>query len=249
MVEVKQYRLPPTALIPNSPYPLLHYPGLLKSQLKTPSDNIAPQVYELFLQNGWKTHWIFRYGHTQESHYHRQSHETMAVLSGSATIRFGVADTDPDLEASTHGGAKEDGGVEIHAEAGDVFILPAGTAHKTHDTSPAAEFALLTPGNSNGVEAEDPVAALREIKLSGFTMLGAYPDGRRWDYATGGEDAGHYESVWGVPRPELDPVLGRDQEGLCGLWREVDMSGCETGKSRGEDFYKGGMTVDVDFLK
>lgn len=248
MVEVKKYHLPPTALIPNSPYPLLHYPGLLSEQLST-SSNIAPQVHELFRQNGWKTHWIFRYGHTQESHYHRETHECMAVLSGSATIRFGVADTDPDLEKSTHGNAKEDGGVEIHAHAGDVFILPAGLAHKTHDTTPAKEFALLTPGNGRGVAADDPVEALEKIQLDGFTMIGAYPDGGKWDYAVGGEDAGHYDQVWSVPKPESDPVLGRDEMGLVGLWKDVDMSGYAQGESRDKDFYAGGMTVDADFLK
>lgn len=172
----------------------------------------------------------------------------MAVLSGTATIRFGVADTDPDLERSTHGDAKEDGGVEIHAQAGDVFILPAGTAHKTHDTTPA-EFALLTPGNGRGIDADNPLEALEKIKLDGFTMLGAYPHGAHWDYATGGEDAGHYDKVWNVPKPEHDPVLGQDEMGLVGLWRDVDMSGYAQGESRSKDFYAGGMTVDVDFLK
>lgn len=248
MVEVKKYHLPPTALIPNSPYPLLHYPGLLSSQLES-SSNIAPQVHSLFAQNGWKTHWIFRYGHTQESHYHRHTHECMAVLSGTATIRFGVADTDPDLEASTHGNGKEEGGIEVYAQAGDVFILPAGLAHKTHDTSPAAPFALLTPGNAKGVEADDPLEALEKIQLDGFTMLGAYPDGGQWDYAIGGEDAGQYDQVWKVPKPQSDPVLGSDEMGLVGMWKDIDMSGYAQGESRSKDFYAGGMTVDVDFLK
>lgn len=227
MVEVKKYYLPPTALIPNSRYPLLHYPGLLSDQLTSSTTSIAPQVHTLLAQNGWKTHWIFRYGHTQQSHYHH-SHECMAVLSGTATIRFGVADTDPDLERSTHGNAKEDGGVEIHAQAGDVFVLPAGLAHKTHDTTPA-EFALLTPGNGQGIDAEDPVVALEKIKLDGFTMLGAYPEGTSWDSATGGEDVGRYDDVWNVPRPELDPVLGRDDMGLVGLWRDGEVGGYEQG--------------------
>lgn len=250
MVEVKKYHIPPTALIPNSPYPLLHYPGLLTSQIDTSTSaaGIAPQVHSLFTKNGWQTQWIFRYGSTQEAHYHRETHECMAVLSGSATIRFGAADTDPDLEASTHGTAREEGGIELQAHAGDVFILPAGLAHKTYDTTPANEFALLTPGKGRGIEAENPLEALDKIELNGFTMLGAYPSGGRWDYATGGEDAGQYERVWGVPKPEMDPVLGSDESGLRGLWRDVDMSGYETGQSRGEGFYQK-TTADVDFLK
>lgn len=216
MVVVKKYQLPPTALIPNSPQPLLHYPGFLKVG---ESQNLAAEVYDLFSSNGWQTQWIFRYGPTQTSHYHSQAHECMAVLTGSARIRFGVADTTSDLEESTHGSGKEDGGVEVEANAGDVFILPAGTAHKTFDTSPQGEFKLLTPGDGHSVAAEDVRDALAHIELSGFTMIGAYPrEGGPWDFAKGGENAGEYEKVWSVAKPGNDPVLGKADEGLCGQW-------------------------------
>lgn len=215
MVEVKKYHLPPTALIPNSPYPLLHYRGVL--DVKT---NCTPeQVYDLFLSNGWQTQWIFRYGSTQSSHYHSQTHECMAVLSGTATIRFGVADTDADMEKNTHGSGREEGGVELHAEAGDVFILPAGLAHKTFDTTPA-EFKLLTPGDGHSVAAEDVRQTLADIKLSGFTMIGAYPfNSGTWNFAMGGEDEGEYDKVWAVAKPEKDPALGVSEEGICGQWK------------------------------
>ena len=216
MVEVKQYQLPPTPLIPNSPQPLLHYPGLLSSE----SECVPSKVYDRFSENGWEVQWIFRYGSTQTSHYHSQVHECMAVLSGSATIRFGVADTVSDLEESTHGSGKEEGGIELQARAGDVFVLPAGTAHKTFDTSPADEFKLLTPGDGHHVAAEDVRSALANIKLSGFTMIGAYPkNGGAWDFAKGGENDGEYQKVWTVPKPEKDPVLGKAEEGLFGLWQ------------------------------
>lgn len=216
MVEVKKYQLPPTALIPNSPHPILHYPGFLTSE----KDCNAADVYDLFSRNGWKTQWIFRYGPTQASHYHSMAHECMAVLSGSATIRFGVADTSDDLEESTHGDGKESGGIEIEANAGDVFILPAGTAHKTFDTKPDAEFKLLTPGNGHFIEGSDTRDVLSNIKLDGFTMIGAYPKGGgEWDFAKGGENAGNYEAVWSVAKPEKDPVLGSAEEGLAGQWQ------------------------------
>lgn len=178
------------------------------------------------MSNGWRTHWIFRYGQTQDSHYHSGTHECMAVLSGTATIRFGVADTDPNLDVSTYGDGKEPGGVELEARAGDVFILPAGLAHKTYDTT-KADFKLLTPGDGHGIPAEgsgdeEEVTneVLRGIQLNGFTMIGAYPkDGSRWDFLVGGEDEGRYEQVWGVPKPESDPVLGKAEDGLCGLWK------------------------------
>ena len=215
MVEVKKYTLPPTDLMPNSPQPLLHYPSLLST---TPN---PATLHSTFERNGWTTQWIFRYGPTQTSHYHSAAHECMAVLSGSATIRFGVADTSDDLDESTHGGGREEGGVEIAAKAGDVFVLPAGTAHKTFDTSPRAEFALLTPGEGHGIEAVDKGKALGEITLDGFTMIGAYPkDSGGWDFRSGGEDNGRFEKVWRVRKPELDPVLGSAEEGVCGQWRE-----------------------------
>lgn len=237
MVVVKQYHLKPTPLIPNSPYPLLYYPNILSTQLITNS-NIAPRVQALFQNNGWHTQWIYRYGSTQQSHYHSKSHECMAVLSGKATIRFGAADTTTNLNESTWGG-KHEGGVEIKAEAGDVFLIPAGVAHKTFDTSPAEEFALLTPGDGSGIEAENVQKALCEVKLSGFTMLGAYPVDGEWDFATGGEDAGNYEGVWAIERPQKDPVMGRSEEGLCGVWRNVDMSWYQKGSKRKNESFDG----------
>jgi len=215
MVEVRKYQLPPTGLIPNSPQPLLHYPGLLAEK----TNCNAGHAYDLFSKNGWQTQWIFRYGPTQTSHYHSMAHECMAVLTGTATIRFGVADTDPDLEKSTHGAGKEDGGIELEAKAGDVFVLPAGTAHKTFDTHPPAEFKLLTPGDGHIIDAANAREALEKTELAGFTMVGAYPyRSGSWDFAKGGENVGEYEKVWSVLKPELDPVLGSADEGLCGQW-------------------------------
>lgn len=217
MAQVKTYLLPPTALIPNSPHPLIHYPSFFSKQ------SIADQkadIFELFEKHGWGTQWIYRYGPTQASHYHSTAHECMVVLSGNATIRFGVADTSDDLEESTHGAGKEEGGVQVEAHAGDVFVLPAGTAHKTFQTSPGASFQLLTPGRGHGVEADDVRRALANIELSGFTMMGAYPKGSVWDFAVGGDSSGNYDRVWSVALPENDPVLGRSHEGLRGLWQE-----------------------------
>lgn len=217
MVQVKKYHLPPTDLIPNSPHPILHYPRLLD-----PATAGSPaRVWDLFTSNGWQTQWVYRYGSTQASHYHSRAHEAMTVLSGSATLRFGVADTDPDPERNTHGPAREAGGVEVRAEAGDVFVLPAGIAHKTFDTRPEASFALLTGGDGHAVEAEDDRAALAELEVSGFTMMGAYPvDGGAWDFAVGGDTSQEeYEKVWSVSKPGKDPVLGMAEEGLCGQWK------------------------------
>ncbi|KAH6889843.1 hypothetical protein B0T10DRAFT_513049 [Thelonectria olida] len=213
MVEVRKYHLFPTDLIPNSPRPLLHYKNVLAQKSQT-SQCDPVEVWDLFHKNGWKVSWIFRYGPTQLSHYHSQAHECMAVLSGTAVIRFGVADTSEDLDENTHGSAWEDGGIELEAEAGDVFVIPAGVAHKTHQTRPEAEFQLLTPGKGRGIEAEDAKKALADIQLSGYTMMGAYCGGD-WDFVKSGGD---YEKVWSVPKPENDPVFGTSEQGLRKTW-------------------------------
>lgn len=144
----------------------------------------------------------------------------MAALTGSARIRFGVADTVEDLEDSTYGSGKEPGGVEIDAKAGDVFVIPAGVAHKTFDTKPEAEFTLLTPGHGHDIEAEDKHGTLAALKLDGFTMIGAYPVGsQNWDFAKGGEDVGNYEKVWEIAIPAKDPILGMAESGIVGVWQ------------------------------
>jgi uncharacterized protein YjlB len=212
MVTVKSYQLPPTKLIPNSKFPLLHYKNLLK-----PNELVVERIHDRFAREGWETQWIFRYGPTQSAHYHSQTHECMVVLTGEATIRFGTADIGDDMEANTHGSAKERGGVIVKAKAGDAFLIPAGVSHKTFDTTKGSTFKLLTPGEGHGIPG-DTRKVLKEIELSGFTMLGAYPNGGVWDFAVGGEDEGRYKQVWDVPKPESDPFLGQSKEGLCGRW-------------------------------
>ena len=49
-------------------------------------------------------------------------------------------------------------------------------------------------------------------------MIGGYPRGSTWDFAVGKRDDEHFKSVWSVPKPEMDPFLGKSEEGLCGLW-------------------------------
>jgi len=217
MIEVKKYHFSPTKLVPNSKYPLLHYSGLLSA------DELSPaKVHDRYADNGWETQWIFRYGPTQRSHYHSRTHECMVVLSGTATLRFGVADTSDDDYANTHGSDYEQGGVEVEAKAGDAFIIPCGVPHKTYNVTKGSTFKLLTPGGGHAIEGDDPRKVLEEIEISGFTMLGAYPVGGEWDFAVGGEDEGRYDRVWRVPKPPKDPFLGDSKEGLCGQWEESD---------------------------
>ena len=115
----------------------------------------------------------------------------------------------------------KDSSVEVQANVGDVFVIPAGVAHKTFNPVPATStFKLLTPGEGHGIAAstEEGSKALSEVELSGFAMIGAYPSNSDWDFAEGGEHVGEFEKVWSVPKPARDPVLGDSDAGICGLW-------------------------------
>lgn len=218
MVNPQTYILPPNRLVPNSPYPLVHYPGLLAEK----AENQAAAIHDLFSSNGWETQWIYRYGPTQPAHYHSATHECMAVLTGTATIRFGIADADAESKADTDDSAPDGQtahhGVEVQANPGDVFIIPAGVSHKTFNTPSGSTFELLTPGDGHSIDSHDVRQALMDVQLSGFTMMGAYPSGGAWDFSKGGEHVGAFPRVWAVEKPPRDPVLGDARSGLCGLW-------------------------------
>lgn len=234
-VKSKTYILPPTPLIPNSPYPLIHYPALLKDTVSN-SEFSTTQVFDMFKQNGWQTQWLARYGPDIQSHYHSTTHEAMVVVSGgSATIRFGVADaTDWTAEKYSVGerGSGEGGGIEITAGLGDVFIIPAGVSHKTFSPSPEVKVLKFHQPEDikQGMAAQrlDEESERRHREFFGripiegeFMMMGAYPRGGVWDFAVGGEHEGKEREVWDVRMPARDPVLGMEEEGIRGLWGGV----------------------------
>jgi len=230
-----KYKLSPTPLIPNSPYPLLHYPGLVRD-LVSNSNFKTTDIFDLFSQNGWQSQWIARYGPDIQSHYHSTTHECMAVISGEgASIRFGVADV-PNWEQGMLGigerGEGEEGGVEIRAALGDVFIIPAGVSHKTFAPTPETkELAFHQPDDIEAGHAAENVSPESEarhreffskVPVEGeFMMMGAYPYGGVWDFKVGGEHKEKEWEVWNLPKPQKDPVLGLGNEGLCGLWKEA----------------------------
>ncbi|KAE9986763.1 hypothetical protein EG328_004781 [Venturia inaequalis] len=134
----------------------------------------------------------------------------MAVLSGTATIRFGAADPLEDMAKSTEG-ANEEGGIEVEAREGDVFVIPAGVAHKTFNPSPAREFALLTPGEGRGVAVKDGEAVeevLGKVSLDQFNLVEVTLTQADWSRAT-------YASLlppepvptpWNLPKEYLSAV-------------------------------------------
>ena len=68
-----------------------------------------------------------------------------------------------------------------------------------------------------GIDPIDPAKFVGELEISGFTMMGLYPRGMTWGWSEGGDHVGQYNSVWNVPNPEFDPVLGSNG-GINELW-------------------------------
>lgn len=208
------YYIKPTPLIPNSPKPLLLYKGVFFNNGKVD----ITSAYDTFRSHGWDVQWVTRYGRHQKSHYHSASHEVMVIVSGPGKIRWGAADLSDDGQEHTYGSAFEDGSLELEVNVGDVFVIPAGIAHKSFDPRAAeAEFGCLT-GSARGVESEDPRKAVGELPLTGFMMMGAYPQGFTWDWGEGGDHVGRFETVWSTSNPDMDPVLG-DKGGVGKYWK------------------------------
>ncbi len=151
-------------LFPNNPHlALLRYQGAFPAG--------EPDTIEaVFGANGWPPAW--RFGILGYHHYHSTAHEALGCFVGSARTQSGGPE-----------------GPVLEANAGDVVILPAGTAHK----------AVASQG--------------------GFRCVGAYPTGQTPDMnrgSPGERDAGR-ERIAGVPVPEADPAYGPEGP-LCQHW-------------------------------
>jgi uncharacterized protein YjlB len=81
-------------------------------------------------------------------------------------------------------------GMTLEIRPGDVIVIPAGVAHRNLGASPD------------------------------FAVVGAYPDGQRWDmnYGRAGERPGADARIAQVPLPSKDPAHGADGP-LMNLWQ------------------------------
>ncbi|MEK4047682.1 cupin domain-containing protein [Paenibacillus sp. FSL H8-0048] len=154
----------PDGLLPNNQkLPVLLYKGVLRDH---PED-----TEQIFNANGWLNSWVN--GVFPYHHYHSNAHEVLGVISGSASLQLGG-----------------DAGYTAEVEAGDVLVLPAGTAHKkltaTHDFRIAGAYPGGMDYNTRQANADDFAAALPEIRE--------------------------------VPLPERDPVYG-EAGPLLRLWK------------------------------
>ncbi len=119
-------------------------------------------IEETFREHGWEGIWrngIFAY-----HHYHATAHEVLGIGRGSVTARLG----------GPHGETLE-------LVAGDVVVLPAGTAHRNLDQS------------------------------TDLVVIGGYPPGQRPDLLRGepGERPEADRLIAGVPLPSSNPVTGK----------------------------------------
>lgn len=140
---------------PNSRLPVVIY----RHAVRTAS---AEALEALFDRNGWPSQW--RAGVYDYDHYHSTAHECLGIAAGSARLRLGGPD-----------------GRTFEVEAGDVIVLPAGTAHRCLGAS------------------------------DDFLVVGAYPPGQDWDVLRGedGERPGADERIAKVKIPQTDPVGGQ----------------------------------------
>lgn len=203
MQEPTAYNIIPTKLIPNSPKPLLHYKNAFVREGKLD----IGLAYDTFVKNGWEIQWVTQYARCQRSHYHPSTHEAMVVVSGPGRIRWGVADLDEDEEKHTYGDAREEGGLLLDVNVGDLFVIPAGVAHKNYDPFTTLPLVNCLTGNARGIESDDPREMVQGLKMKGFMMMGAYPRGENWSWGDGG-DSPDFVAVWNVENPEFDPFVG-----------------------------------------
>lgn len=158
---VEAHRLSANDPFPNNP----QLPLLIYRQALEPAAGIdAGAVEQLLRSHGWGGTWqngVFDY-----HHYHSNTHEVLVVCQGEGRVQLGG----PHAEV-------------FAVTAGDVAVLPAGTAHKR-------------------VEASDD-----------FLVVGGYPAGREdYDLIRAEPDKQQQaeQRIAAVPLPEQDPIYGPD---------------------------------------
>lgn len=157
MSEVLTFTLDDDGTFPNSSLPVMLYP-----QAVTPDpDDPARSFEERFRQHGWSGTW--RNGIFDYHHYHATAHEVLGCARGWVRVLLGGPQ-----------------GREVRISAGDVVLLPAGTAHRNLEQS------------------------------ADYLIVGAYPPGQRPDmqYGEPEEYEASKEDIGKVPKPENDPVVG-----------------------------------------
>lgn len=161
MVDVLTFRFKDSGSIPNNPLlPVLLYKHA-GPPMATPGE-LAMWFEHEWPKHGWRPAW--RWGVYEFPHYHSTAHEILGVYRGRATLRLGHTS-----------------GVTVVAAAGDVLVLPAGTAHQNLGGS------------------------------ADFHVVGGYPEGQDADLLRGkaGERPVADQRIANVPLPTGDPLTGQ----------------------------------------
>lgn len=163
-LELLTFRFGDAGAFPNHPrLPVLVYKHAAAAR---GAANEAEAIAKFF-ESAWpKHHWqaAWRWGVYDFVHYHSTAHEVLGIYRGRASLRLG-----------------DSAGATLVVEAGDMIVLPAGTAHQNLGAS------------------ED------------FHVVGGYPDGQTADLLRGhpGERPAADERIAAVPLPKADPLTGR----------------------------------------
>lgn len=128
-------------------------------------------IERAFRDHGWEGTW--RNGIFDYHHYHATAHEVLGIARGNVTVRLGGPN-----------------GETVELAAGDIALLPAGTAHRNLGQSPD------------------------------LVVVGAYPPGQRPDILRGepGERPDADLQIARVAPPETNPVTG--EPGPPEEWRQ-----------------------------
>ena len=162
VAEVLTFRFGDDGHIPNNPtLPVLVYKRVAADAKAGSADELAAWFEKTWPQNGWRGAW--RYGVYEFPHYHSTAHEVLGVYRGHASLRLGGSV-----------------GTTLVVEAGDMIVLPAGTAHQNL-------------GASND-----------------FHVVGGYPKGQQADLLRGAKDErpAADQRIAEVARPKGDPIAG-----------------------------------------
>ncbi|MGN6483273.1 MAG: cupin domain-containing protein [Thermomicrobiales bacterium] len=163
---IESFILEDDGTFPNSPLPVVLY----RQAIALAANDPAASIEERFHDQGWEGVW--RNGIFPYHHYHSTAHEALGIARGTVTVQLG----------GPHG-------KRLDLRAGDLVVLPAGTAH------------------CNLGQSDD------------LLVVGGYPASQRPDLLRGEPDdrPAADETIANVPLPTTDPVLG-EHGPLMELW-------------------------------
>lgn len=161
-LEILTFTFTDAGAIPNNPHlPVLIYKRAGAAIGAHDPEGLARWFEQTWPKHRWRAAW--RWGVYDFPHYHSTAHEVLGVYRGQASLRLG-----------------DKTGATLVVQAGDMIVLPAGTAHQNLGAS------------------------------VDFHVVGGYPEGQDADLLRGepGERPGADERIARVPRPQGDPLSG-----------------------------------------